>query len=398
MNYRELLELYKTGELDEDTRRQVEEDIQRQDAISDYLFDTQQLPACESSIESEGGDGQMLNLIQKSIRKAFVKMGISVGAAVLALMLLCTLVLPRVVSLFYYNPNQVAGRNPENPELLTTRMDLDLSVFSDMFLPGVSRQQVIARPEGWGNYRITIPQSSSFDGSFHTVEGYLSRNELTLYSTDALRPPTGNAFLLPQDVRGGYPLVDSTTGQQIGPAGSPEEALAQLEKLDPNRWVTAYVSLSEITDYARFYSWFEGLDLYSAGTWCAVYTKNRDGDMLGGNMGFAIRYTAESQSWDTERYPYLCRLGNEQSFNPRRPEQAQIHFTSMLRYLQDRPEIMSMMPGDLPVSPELLGHMIESVEKDGLQIYGFAIQTRQEALLKLAQEPGVSYIYTVPVN
>lgn len=40
MTYRELLERYQAGQLDEETRRRVESDIQRQEAIGDYLFET----------------------------------------------------------------------------------------------------------------------------------------------------------------------------------------------------------------------------------------------------------------------------------------------------------------------------------------------------------------------
>ena len=38
MTYRELLELYKTGELELEQRKKVEKDIERQEAISDYLM------------------------------------------------------------------------------------------------------------------------------------------------------------------------------------------------------------------------------------------------------------------------------------------------------------------------------------------------------------------------
>ena len=38
MTYRELLELYKTGELELEQRKKVEKDIERQEAISDYLY------------------------------------------------------------------------------------------------------------------------------------------------------------------------------------------------------------------------------------------------------------------------------------------------------------------------------------------------------------------------
>ena len=42
MNYRELLQKYKAGELPEEQRKQVRQDIEKQDAISEYLFDNEE--------------------------------------------------------------------------------------------------------------------------------------------------------------------------------------------------------------------------------------------------------------------------------------------------------------------------------------------------------------------
>ena len=39
MTYRELLELYKAGELELEQRKRIEKDIEKQEAISDYLSD-----------------------------------------------------------------------------------------------------------------------------------------------------------------------------------------------------------------------------------------------------------------------------------------------------------------------------------------------------------------------
>ena len=43
MNYRELLQKYKAGELPEEQRKQVRQDIEKQDAISEYLFDNEEM-------------------------------------------------------------------------------------------------------------------------------------------------------------------------------------------------------------------------------------------------------------------------------------------------------------------------------------------------------------------
>lgn len=43
MKYSELIELYKTGKLSEEEKKKVEYDIERQNAISEYLFENDEM-------------------------------------------------------------------------------------------------------------------------------------------------------------------------------------------------------------------------------------------------------------------------------------------------------------------------------------------------------------------
>ena len=47
MTYRELLELYKAGELELEQRKRIEKDIEKQEAISDYLYEQEGIPGLE---------------------------------------------------------------------------------------------------------------------------------------------------------------------------------------------------------------------------------------------------------------------------------------------------------------------------------------------------------------
>ena len=51
MTYRKLLELYKTGELELEQRKKVEKDIERQEAISDYLYEQEDIPELNDIFE-----------------------------------------------------------------------------------------------------------------------------------------------------------------------------------------------------------------------------------------------------------------------------------------------------------------------------------------------------------
>ena len=76
MNYRELLQKYKAGELPEEQRKQVRQDIEKQDAISEYLFDNEEMEF-EEQVEQDGGqttestdgsvpkDGQNVNIAKR---------------------------------------------------------------------------------------------------------------------------------------------------------------------------------------------------------------------------------------------------------------------------------------------------------------------------------------------
>ena len=61
MTYRELLELYKQGKLEENKKHEVESDIERQEAISDYLFDRD---AVDNDIFSD--DKNLVGLLKRT--------------------------------------------------------------------------------------------------------------------------------------------------------------------------------------------------------------------------------------------------------------------------------------------------------------------------------------------
>ena len=146
MTYRELLHLYKQGKLDTEKKKQVEAEIEKQDAISEFLYEEGEIPdfsdlekgedcfnnlddknqkaewqdsKIDGNIEKRQGNlqskreddfnEQFIKEIRHSIRKAFIKMGTIVGTVVLLLVFCAVFILPKAVSKFYYDPNEAAG-------------------------------------------------------------------------------------------------------------------------------------------------------------------------------------------------------------------------------------------------------------------------------------------------
>ena len=333
-------------------------------------------------------------------------MGVVTGAIVLAVILCAVFVLPRVVSAIYYDPNEVVG---EYEDLVTTRMDLDLSVYSELFLPGNYRNQVSAVSRGYGEYDITIPQNMSHTGKFTSVSGKLVRGELTLYDKNILSRPSMQLYLPGDetaweawevDENGKETKMDTEARKKESIQYSKEE----IEGYNDNDWYTAFVSIEKIMDYKDFIEWFQNLsdskDLEWGTLWCAVHTENEDGYCIEPNIGFCPFAAGMSMSWDKEKYPYLSLNDDGDSLeyvDETDEEIMQSHFISMLSYMKEHKEILAMMDQTADEA-DRYQEMIDYVKKNGLKVHGFAISAKKDTLLELYKEDVVSYIQTTPQN
>ena len=384
MTYRELLTLYKTGQLDPETREQARKDIERQDAIGEYLFDEGDIPALTDETGGElphtEDNPEFLGLIQKSIRRAFVKLGAAVCAVVLVLVLAVIFVLPRAVDLFFYDPAEVVGVSEEGGRE-TERMSLELAVWTELFAPSDYRDQVQATPRGYGRYDLIFSSGTSYNWDFKATGGSLVRNHLTLYDPNAIHTPTGNAFVYPGE-------------EEYGVYQSREHAYAAVDELEEGVYYQGYISLDEALPYEDFLDWYEGLptDLEAHDLWCLVddrTDRGRSGRFLG-----VIPYPGGYVwNWDREKYPLLSLIGDADS-DARSEEDMRTHFLSMVRYLGDHPEIGEML-GER-IDPYFVEYLTEHIEKQGIRIYGFSVIGQKELFAHLREEELVNYIYAVP--
>ena len=279
--------------------------------------------------------------------------------------------------------------------MTTTRMELDMSVYSELFLPGNHRDQVNAVSRGYGEYDIVIPQTSSWTGKFTSVSGRLVRGKLTLYDNNVLSRPIMQ-FYIPGDEtaweawevdeNGKETKMDTEARKQA----SIQDSKEAIEAYNDNDWYLAYVSINDIMDYKDFIEWFQNLsdqkELEWGALWCAVHTEDEDGYCVEPNIGFlpaAIRNERElgqrniSISVASGQFGFVPTVAEAND-----EETMQTHVTSMLSYIQDHDEILSMM-GQTTDSPDRYQDMINYVQKNGLKIHGFAVSAKKKALLEL---------------
>lgn len=412
MTYRELLELYKSGELELEQRKKVEKDIERQEAISDYLYEQEDIPELTGILEEKEQaqndvDSEFIKLVNRSIRRAFRRLGITVFAAAVVLILLVQFCLPNFVSRFYYNP----AKNIGNKDYSTNQMSRDMAVYSELFLPGKRRLSVQAESKGYGKYNITVNQTSSLTGTMTDVSGEIIRGKLRYYDNNILRKPVSNAFVYSNlVVKEGNTVDDNLKytkkyfkmkdNEEVNmcAAGSKEQSQETLRNLDSQKMYIGYVSLDKIMTYEAFKKYIDKQDMSEV--WCAV-------QVLDENIGFVCNPSYTSAiSWDNKKYPNLLPGCNPDDMNKedywttmeknlQKESYARQHFVSLLNYLADQKQFLSMMEeNNTNYTPDRLREMASYIKKNGLKIYGFATITDKDTLLKLSKQSEVYEIYS----
>lgn len=415
MKYHELLELYKKKQLGEEQREKVEQDIERHEAISEYLFekeeedilqDSGKLPE-ESDIQltekEKNAADDFTKRVNRAIRRAFLKMGAAVCAVTLVVVLLVLFVLPHVVSSFYYDPGRIVGESSYGGT--TNQMSRDLAVYTELAIPGTYRDNVQVEDKGYGNYDINIYQNVSRSGRFYNVAGRVEKDNLRLYDINLLNMPSSNIFgWFQMDMDRKDTLteqVENGVGSFAYTPESKEQSAEELKLLDDNKYYLAYVTLDKILSYNDFIGFAENYSERAIDIWCAPRTAEDSYMPIGrpANLGFYIRLGQSSMlEWDREKYPDLILWSADNSAERDEAEErikdesfAAEHFAVMLDYMSGQDEFLGMMGQQ---DGETYAEAADYIRENGLQIYGFACVADKETLLKLNAEEEVFGIRT----
>lgn len=402
MTYHELIDLYKNGTLDEEKKKKVEKDIERQDAISEYLYERDDFDIFSTNENVQGTDARendeeaaaFTHLVKTTIRKAFIKTGVIVGVVVFVILCFVIFAVPKIVDCFYYNPAKIVGVDEYGNE--TNQLSLDIATYSELFLPCVYRNDVAVVGKGNAEYDITVHQTTTMTGNFTDVAGTIYKGKMTMYNPNVLNGKvvglTGNAFAPAEDM-----LDDAFSG--TGVCGTKDEAYKTLKNLKENNNYIAYVTLIHVMQYSEFVEWEQKYNI--APNWCAMCQKNefRRDDKPEycnyiENIGFLYCDSVRKLAYDKVKYPLLTYYDVAETSMEEQDwivseENMKQHVISMLHYMADQKKFCKMMEEEA----DYIG-IANNVEKYGLNIYGFTVIGDKEEILRVSELEGVDYIYT----
>lgn len=393
MKYSELIQLYKKNELPEQQQRQIEYDIERQEAIAEYLFEKDEATAFDLSEDTDFNETDFTEKTNRSINRKFVRTGVISAVAAVVVILFIVFALPNIVSCFYYNP---AKEVISHEELVycnsINQISTDFSVFSELALPGYFRDDVAVEKNGYGSYDIQINQTYSWTGNLTNVSGKIIRNKMTLYDTNILTPPRSCDFgwwqINTRKVASLKELYNSLTDDERSSSQyismDKESADLSLSSLRDNETYLAYVTLDRIMDYKDFILFINDKSL--GNVWCGVFIPESDYDdelmrLELPYLGFICNPWFGHEDAGLDEYPHLFTgLDNKKELADE--DFAKQHFISMLKYMKDNKQTVSVMSSVEDLTT-VLDPAIDYVEQNGLKIYGFAITATKDKLLKI---------------
>ncbi len=398
MKYRELLQAYKDGTLDEKMRIEVEEDIEKQDAISDYLFENSDIPGIDDVSESYDNPqsyateknevDDFAKLINSRIRRAFIKAGLVTALITLAIVGFVIFALPKIVDDQYYNPLEEVGTGNEK----SNRLTMDIATYSELFLPTRNIWNADAVSRGYGDYYVSFFRNES------SYAGSLEKGQLRLYNPDAFNRTIKLAYTTTEAGESTYLLTS--------PKGNDYYDPDYISYLGDYHWYSASVTLTKAMRYDDFVKWCDKNDIDPL--WCAISTYVKEGDpenlpiiysgMEHGTYTFdpCIGFGVDSfmrMNYDSDKYPNLSAMDWMQAINNGASEYDTTleHVNSLLDYLIDNPEIVKMLI-DGNADPDTLKSYKKHIEQYGLYIYGFVVSEDKSGLEKLLNSNDVAHV------
>lgn len=389
MNFKELLDKYKDGTLDEKNRALVEAELKKNEAINEYLADEIEKEFQFSMDESEEGAAENYNKrIKKAVDQKFRKTVLISICAVFLMMFLSKYLLSPIVSSFYYNPNSTSvSKVPGNS--FKNNIRIDLAVYTELYRPGYRLGSVYSIDNGYGNYDLIVEDYNLFTQKTQRHSNInLKRNKLTGFF-DFLH---NRDYHISTMIDSSGPLAEKFHSDETA------DIIESLKKLPKTSYISAfvtfkdYLTMHEIHELSSNYRNTVSNDKFEL-AWVGIDV----GDYTGAHIVGFNPNSRGPENIDKEKYPTLFMTDLFLSEDTRWKETTietgyEDHFKSMLKYLYDRKTFAKAF-GVKYKPREFYKNTLDYVEENGVKSYGVVVFGTVDNILEFMDTEEIQYIY-----
>lgn len=379
MSFRELMEKYRDGSATPEERELFERELEKYEALSEYAAERE-----DGELPIPAGEAEETGRVSRAVRRRFRRAALLAAVLVLAVLAAVFGGL-RLYEASCYDPN----RGVEEKYGGDGQFMLDTAVCTELFSPGFITSYASAERTGPASYQVSVRQQNLFFGEAETFTGLVSGGAFAdwdMVDRCFFRQPVVNAL---QWKLGNFAWQD-TDGEIsfVPPDDLQKQQEQELRELPESARVLTYFTFREDMPLGEFESVYREITQQEKST--ILYVAVRGGDGQHSVMGFEPTGTGIvlGDRYDEERYPAL-ELSNHE--NPQSAEAWETHFTSMLSYLADREEFLSALHHNLNATE--LSYTLSYVEENGMQVYGFLMQSRPQDVLAVLEREEIQTMY-----
>lgn len=368
MTFRELLEKYKNHTATPEERKQVEAELEKYNALTEYLL--------EQDVDMEGEDlaGQQeeLQKIDRSMKKR--------GRRIIAIAVVIACVVMGALTAFKPAISKVIWYDPTERSMQEFAYDIDchMAVLTELAMPEVQMESVLPTEQGWGKYDLQIQQRDWSTGEYTWLNGTVTRGKIEL-NHNAYKYSSMNVFS-----RGTKPFVD-VDGEHsvITPSAEAKAALADLPEY---MQMEAYVSLGKDWTMEELENFAAQQDGYLG--WVGVRISPED-QQLFPLMGFDASDSGYVFNNVDEAYPFY-----ELSMHEDVPlaEAWEKHFLALLQYSIDHQDFYARL-NQSNNHGSTCQMVQEYVTENGVKTYGFLYYGTPAEMRKLLENEDVEGIH-----
>lgn len=389
MTFGELLTKYKNGDLTEDQKLMVEQELEKIKSINEYLTEEieELLIQDREGINelSEDDDTKDISRLERDIKKAVNRrlakvIGTSV-ALVFAIILVIQYILSPIVASQYYNPTKKSAGKDNLQDI-----SYDLRAITEVSMPGYTTDFFVETEDlGFGKYNLTFNRKDLFTNESTSINTYIKKGMFFAFLFNFF-PHDYFAFSeFWNDQEGSVDYEDALYMKKY----MSNTEIEHVKELPSTSYISGWVRFANdltMEELCKIEMEYKEIDF----KWIAIRTEEKQGQQL---MGF-ITDVKDSSSFsvDKEKYPgfqmidIMLSSGNG-PFEVRMGKIYEAHFTSLLKYLVDHDKAVKALVGNNK-NYDYKG-ALKYIEENDITTYGALLYGEADDLLELYESGNI---------
>ena len=378
MDYKDLLERYREGNVSKEEEEMIRKDIEKAQAIEAFMGEEleRELDLSLEVADSENYEEETIKL-KKSVNKRLRKVVLSSVLLVVALYITIFYGISPLVDSLYYNPMKTSVGQSDHD------ISFDVYAITELNKPGLSPSTVYVDQEGFGKYNVMYSYRDVFTDENYDVNQVLQRGEIENSYSDPISQSSMFMGIM-------YPSNDNDA------AVSKEKVMNHLMQLNPITYVSMSILFEKDLSMEELYRLEESYPEIEF-EWAGIRTESSDQskELIGISLlSSKVSSPLLGDEKISEKYPaffmmdWLVHPMNRKEDTSLIAQAYEEHYRSLLQYVIERKDAIGVMEYR-EEKTDFYEAALDYADNQGIETYGVLVYGEAEDLLLLVEDESV---------